>query len=208
MVTKILQSVCILFIALIVGCGKGGNRQTIVYRVEIPKTDPRYFFVNAMTITVYNDNGRVASDWTSPFLTMKTVITDTGTLSLTNAMGNKLVAHTPPIKSSRALPFIRYTNETRVIAGYTCTKAIVKLVGEDSTAVWCAAGLPAVPITENAWFFKELKGMPLEVTVNKNHMDLKLVAEKVTTGPIADSVFHPSTAGYTDMKDYMKGLMK
>lgn len=155
-----------------------------------------------MKITVYTKNGKTLVDWTSLLFTMKELITDTGSIRLTNTFGGKMISREPPMAAKDSNWYkgaITYYDDSKRVAGYDCKKALVKTRNGDTATVWYTLKLPPAPFGSQAQFFTMLKGMPLEFNINNEKMIMTVTAEKVSTAAIADSVFNIDTTGYKDI---------
>ena len=140
--------------------------------------------------------------------------------SLSDAMGNKsgYTSTKEEIESfdkneTAEKPTIVYTDETKMIAGYECKKAIVTSVGKDKketvTTVWITDKI----VNRHKYLNKasrrgmadlsELKGYPLamEMPMNFQGSEAKVVMTtiEVSTDTLDDSVFVPNTEGYKMM---------
>lgn len=187
------------------------QQETITYSMKMDNS-PVAAMLGDMQLTLYYKNGKSLTDITSSMYSMKALVTDTGTLTLMNTMGQKFYFQTasPSLSDSGAkAPKIKYTSETKQIAGYTCTKALIFIQANDAmdTAIfWYTEKLPVVAFGKEAALFKDLKGMPLEYEIKAPQMTMTVTAQKVSLGSIPDSTFVLSTDGYTkmDMGDMMK----
>lgn len=141
------------------------------------------------------------------------------TIFLSEMMGNKMGytstkaemeandKNTPPQK-----PTFEYTDEKKTIAGYECTKVVMKMTSgkQPMTAyLWVTDKLViaknpfAADRTQGNVDFSELKGHPLgmEFPQSRNGQTTSLIitATEVSTDPIDDSVFVLDTTGYKMM---------
>lgn len=125
-------------------------------------------------------------------------------------------------------PKIEYFEETKKIAGYDCSKAILTSTGkegkENKVTVWITEKIKSTAAKGRRMGgrgmqmdFGELKGYPLqiEMTQNQNGSEMKIVisATDVSTSAIEDSVFKLDTEGYNMMtykqyKEQMKMMRK
>ena len=110
-------------------------------------------------------------------------------------------------------PKIEYTGETKQIAGYECTKAVLTTVGaegkETKVTMWVTEKIKSDAAKGRRqggrmkMDFGELKGYPLQIETaqSQNGMDVKVMitATEVSTAPIEDSFFKLDTEGYTMM---------
>lgn len=104
---------------------------------------------------------------------------------------------------------IRYTGETKLIAGYQCKKAeiIVKGGKENAINVFYTEELPTNDIKP---VYKGLKGFPLEYSANQGGMEMKFTAKSISKIAVADSKFEIPKQGYTEttIEELQKTMMK
>ncbi|HQQ94339.1 MAG TPA: hypothetical protein PLQ93_07280 [Bacteroidia bacterium] len=125
-------------------------------------------------------------------------------------------------------PKIEYTQESKKIAGYECTKAILSSVSKDGkeqkVTVWVTDKIKSTAARGKRtggrgmqMDFGDLKGYPLQIesSQNQNGTEMKMVmtALEVSTAPIEDNFFKISTEGYTmmsyqQMQENMKKMRK
>lgn len=200
----------ILALAATMHCSAQTTQETITYSVEA-QNSPMAAMLGDMKMVLYYKNGKSLFDMSSSVYSVKTLVNDTGTLMLMNAMGQKLYMK-QPVPAAESVdsikPNIQYVDETREIAGYTCKKALVKMPNIADTAVfWYCEKLPVIGFGKDAAVFKALKGMPLEYVMTTGPMQLKLTAQKVSTDNIPENTFQLSTEGYTEMNpNALKGM--
>lgn len=200
----------ILALAVTIQCSAQTTQETITYSVEA-QNSPMAAMLGDMKMVLYYKNGKSLFDMTSSVYSVKTLVNDSGTLMLMNAMGQKLYMKQPVPSAENADSVkqnITYVDESKEIAGYTCKKALVKMPNVNDTAVfWYCEKLPVIGFGKDAAILKALKGMPLEYVMSTGPMQLKLTAQKVSTGNIPENTFQLSTEGYTEMNPSMlKGM--
>ena len=97
----------------------------------------------------------------------------------------------PKRKTSEQSPDIRYTEETKKVAGYTCKKAVITVKSEEGESVqleaWVAEDLE-VPVQGHP-DFKSLKGVALEFDFKMREMSMHMKATKVEKIPVSDDLF-------------------
>jgi len=205
-----------LFTAIIILCITAAanaqtTQETITYNVSA-ENSPMASMLGDMKMVLYYKNGKSLFDMNSSVYSMKTLVTDTGSLLLINAAGQKFYVKQPltPGQADSVKPEVTYVDETKDIAGYTCKKALVKLPNMPDTATfWYAEQLPVIGFGKDAAVLKALKGMPLEYEMAAGPLKLKLTAAKVSTDNIPESTFQVSTEGYTEMdKNTIGGMMQ
>lgn len=109
---------------------------------------------------------------------------------------------------------IQYVDGTKVIAGYTCKKAIMKISADDESGVENEGEITfyytqeIAPIEGMKGFEGVgLKGMPLEYTINQQGITMMVTATSVEKKSIDESVFLIPD-GYTEMPANMKQAMQ
>lgn len=100
---------------------------------------------------------------------------------------------------------IKYTNETKVIAGYNCKKAEIS-VKEGKGAVINVYYTDEILNNDIKPVYKGLKGFPLEYSANQGGMNMKFTAKSISKTPVADSKFEIPKTGYTETT--VEGLQK
>lgn len=90
------------------------------------------------------------------------------------------------------------TNEKKVLAGYSCTKAEAKMKDGSTFAVWYTTDI--VPENEdyNAQF-KTLKGLPLEYEYQQGKVNIRYVVAQVNLNPVPVSKFDIPKTGYREL---------
>ncbi len=131
-------------------------------------------------------------------------------------------------KEGQEKPKIEYGSETKKIAGYDCSKAVLTSISadgkENKVTVWVTDKIKTTAAKGRRtggrgmqMDFGELKGYPLmiESAQNQNGMEMKvtITAIEVSTAPLADSFFTLNTEGYTmmsyqQMMENMKKMRK
>ncbi len=206
-----MKSLITALTILIVLQGKTQTTQeTITFNVQV-ENSPAAAMLGTMHMVLYYKNGKSLFDMNSSVYSMKTLVTDTGSLMLMNTMGQKFYMKQPASggeKAGQPKPDITYVDETKQIAGYTCKKALVKMPNLDTAVFWYCETLPVIGFGKDEAILKALKGMPLEYEMNTGQMTLKLTAEKVSTDNIPESTFQLSTEGYTPVDDKMLGMIQ
>lgn len=111
---------------------------------------------------------------------------------LIEIMGNKYQLKTDPsMKKDETKPAIKYTDETKTVAGYNCHKAEVTVTGKDgktyTTDVYYTEDLPAYSGSRDQ--FKGLKGFPLEYTMKQQGVNIAITATSVSKESVPDDTF-------------------
>ena len=104
---------------------------------------------------------------------------------------------------------IKYTDETKDIAGYKCKKAEIsaKDNGEKIVNVFYTEEISSIDLKP---IYKGLKGFPLEYSVNQSGMEMKFTAKSISKETVADSKFEIPKEGYreTTIEELQKTMMK
>jgi GLPGLI family protein len=155
-------------------------------------------------------NGKALVEMNSMMFTNITAINDDGMIMLIESMGNKMAVKQTKAEMEKAAekekvadPKIEYLNETKTIAGYECKKAVVTVVGKDKKEekmdIWYSDKFDN-PNKDGKGrgqsFLKGFKGLPFEYTMAQGPMKFTMIAKSVSTDPIDDTKFAPSTEGY------------
>ncbi|MFL2570924.1 MAG: hypothetical protein ACJ0QL_03490 [Parvicellaceae bacterium] len=112
---------------------------------------------------------------------------------LMNMMGQKMaieVSQADQKPKSSSNPVITYYEETKKIAGYDCKKASYTVYVEeqkDSVSIDLFY-TPEIPVIYNSQF-ENLKGLPLEYSLNTQGMTMEFVANKVDVKKLSKTLF-------------------
>jgi GLPGLI family protein len=189
---------------------------SVTYTMKIEGLPPEQAaMMGDMETKVTFKNDKVLTD-VSSMMGSQTFYTDAkGMIMLIDRMGNKIAVKQTKEEMDKAAakekdkpadPKIEYTNETKMIAGYECKKAIVTTIKKDKTEekmdIWYCEKFDN-PNKEG----KGLKGLPFEYSGNQGGMKFKMVAKEASMEPVADSKFELSTEGYKMMTmDELKAM--
>ena len=101
---------------------------------------------------------------------------------------------------------VEITNETKEIAGYECKKAILKdETSNISFEVYFTDKINSYAQMSSEW--KDLKGCPMEFTVEQGGMKFQMVAKSVSAEPVAVDMFKiPSDYKIVTQEEMMKML--
>ena len=90
------------------------------------------------------------------------------------------------------------TDETKVIAGYSCTKAIASLPdGSTFTVYYTKDILPEN--REYEYQFRTLAGLPLQYEMNQGKLKIKYTVSQINLNPVPASKFDIPKSGYREM---------
>lgn len=157
------------------------------------------------TTTIYL-KGNLSRSELSSALFSSTTIHDakTGTaVVLREVSGQKLLIRMTPenwAEKNRKYQGINFnnTNETKAIAGYTCTKAEATLSDGSTFAVYYTSEI----IPENKDYdyqFRNLNGLPLEYELTQGKLKIKYTVSKINLNPVPASKFDIPKGGYREM---------
>lgn len=177
-------------------------------QVTTGNTEPRLAdaFDGAKTI-VYIKGNMSRSDFTSVIFS-STIIHDskTGTaVTLKQVSGQKLLIRMTAenwAEKNKKYEGINFTNttETKLIAGYKCTKAVAKLVDGTTFVVYYTTDLiPENREYDDNTMFKTLNGLPLEWELTEGKLNIKYTLSKINMNPIPASKFDIPKSGYREL---------
>lgn len=104
---------------------------------------------------------------------------------------------------------IKYTEETKMIAGYKCKKAEITSKEGKGAAIDVFYS-EEIPTNDIKPVYKGLKGFPLEYSINQGGMEMKLTAKKISKEKVSDSKFEIPKEGYivTTVEELQNAMMK
>jgi GLPGLI family protein len=179
-----------------------------------PKVSTSDTFEGVVTYSVSVDNPQVASTMQGSSIKVylkgektktmsdmgmsKTIVftnrkTPDDPIILLEVMGNKYQLKNDKDKAKKDdnKPTIKYTDETKTVAGYNCHKAEVSITGKDgqtyTTNVYYTEDLPVYEGGQGQ--FKGLKGFPLEYSMKQQGMTVSMSATKVDKETLSDDTF-------------------
>jgi GLPGLI family protein len=132
-------------------------------------------------------------------------------ITLVEAMGNKYQLKNDKTKKDEKTPDIKYTDETKQIAGYTCHKAEITMTDEQgqsiTSVVYYTEDIISGPSKSGA--FKGLKGFPMEYNIKTQGMTMSFSATKVDKQSVSEDTFKVP-AGYKLMtqEEMQQDMMK
>jgi GLPGLI family protein len=125
-------------------------------------------------------------------------------LSLMDVMGTKYAVRSELEKSKMAPDEKDYkveiTSETKVIQGYTCTKAI--MTADDGTimTIWFTKDI-VVHTGGLQYYKKEMPGFPLAMSMNEDEMVIEITASEILTKVNQNDLSMKIPEGYTEMTE-------
>ncbi len=156
------------------------------------------------TTYIKNDKRRVDMNMpmqsTSTFLNAK----EKNIVTTMDIMGQKYLIRTSEAdlkKDQETQPetIIKYTDETKEIAGYKCKKAVITVKSkEGKEEIVDVFYTEKIPASELKSAYKGLKGFPLEYSMSQSGIKMKFYAKTVSKGKVADSKFEIPKEGYKE----------
>jgi GLPGLI family protein len=193
---------------------------SITYSVNFEGLPPEYAgMMKGSELKVYFKDKKSRSEFVNAFSSNTTISDENTTTTLVDAMGQKYFykmnkADMEKEAKKNPEPKITYLDEKKTIAGYECKKAILETKNEKGEAqkmdVWYTDKIQSSSGSgRNQGQFKNLKGAPLEFSMNQGQFKMQMTATNVSTSPVADAKFAANTEGYTE-KSYaeMKQMQK
>lgn len=192
---------------------------SITYSVNFQGLPPEYeSMMKGSEMKVYFKDKKSRSEFISPMSSNTTISDETTSTTLVDAMGQKYFykmnkADMEKENKKTPDPKITYVDEKKTIAGYECKKAIIESKnekGEDQKVdVWYTDKIQSHSAGKQSGQFKNLKGAPLEFSINQGQFRMQMTATNVSTSPLPDAKFAANTDGYTE-KSYaeMKAMQR
>ncbi|MBP6022284.1 hypothetical protein [Ferruginibacter sp.] len=181
---------------------------TMIYDIVIQSGNKEPQIADALdggTITTYIKGGQSRSDMVSA-LGKETTIHDTkagNAVILKEYSGQKLMITLTKANweaKNKAYDNIKFEfiDETKIVAGYNCKKAIASMPGGKSIVVYYA---PDLVITNKEYnnTFKSLPGLALQYEYESGAMKYKYTLSKINFDPILASKFDFPKSGYRVM---------
>lgn len=163
-------------------------------------------------MSIYFKNERSLTELVTPLYTMRTLTDSKETITFMDGTGEKIYTRNPNSGMKRIPqpkapePVVTVTTEKKKILGFDCTKMIVTdkdHKGNTATlTIWytdkinCSASTGFI----NEAIAAKIKGMPLEIDIDKGAIKSKVTATELSLKPVPDATFAVSTAGYTERK--------
>lgn len=137
-------------------------------------------------------------------------------VTLMDIMGQKYLIRTSAEELKKEegdtpAPVIKYTDETKDIAGYKCKKADVtvktKEGQEETVSVYYTEEIPTSDVKT---VYKGLKGFPMEYQMNQHGIKMVFSAKSVSKDPVPDDKFVVPSEGYKEvtMDEFQKSMMQ
>lgn len=196
------------FYTLIGWSQKRVSELTLIYDASITTGSAEPKMADAFdgaTTTIYL-KGNLSRSELSSALFSSTTIHDSktgGAVVLREVSGQKLLIRMTPenwMEKNKKYQGISFsnTNETKIIAGYTCTKAVATLADGSTFTVYYTSEI----IPENKDYdyqFKNLNGLPLEYELTQGKLKIKYTVSKINLNPVPASKFDVPKGGYREM---------
>ncbi len=184
-------------------CQKKVSELTVVYNAATTSKQNSQS-INA-THTIYIKGNMSRTETTNPLFSA-TLIHDSKTGSavvLREVSGQKLLIRMSPedfIDKNKRLVGIQFSNtsETKMIAGYSCVKAIAKTKDGFTITVFYTKDL----VPDNKDYdpqFKNLNGLPLEYELTNGNLTVSYTFSSINFNPVPASKFDIPKSGYREM---------
>ncbi len=196
------------FFAISAFAQKKVSELTLVYDTEITtgSKDPKLADAfDGATTSIYIKGPQSRSEMVSALFTSTTIHdSKSGTaVVLREVSGQKLLIRLTAedwVDKNKRYQGIKFTDtdETKVIAGYTTTKAIATLPDGSTFTVYYTKDL----IPENREYeyqFRSLAGLPLEYEMNQGNLKIKYTVSQINLNPVPASKFDVPKSGYREM---------
>ena len=205
---KIVLIALTVFLSSLAWSQKKVAELTLVYDAsittgsDVPKMADAF---DGATTTIYL-KGNLSRSELSSALFSSTTIHDSKTgaaVVLREVSGQKLLIRMTPenwMEKNRKYQGIGFTNtnETKVIAEYTCTRAVATLSDGSTFSVFYTTEI----IPENKEYdyqFKNLNGLPLEYELTQGKLKIKYTVSRINLNPVPASKFDIPKGGYREM---------
>ncbi len=173
----------------------------IAYKIDAQSDNPQVAsMLSGSKATFTFKEGKVRVDVDIAVSKTTTVVKDGKVTTLADVMGQKykMVTDTSAPDPKAAKDYkVDYTKETKTIAGYECTKVVIKPKEGNDIIAYVTDKITA---KNKSFPYKEVKGFPMEyqqaagggimLTFSVTSVDL--------TTPVSDDLFAVSTDGYTE----------
>ena len=209
---KIHKTSIIFAFGLLMALGSFAQKKvaelTLVYDTEITtgSKDPKLADAfDGATTTIYIKGTQSRSEMVSALFTSTTIHdSKAGTaVVLREVSGQKLLIRLSADDwkdKNKRYEGIKFTDtdETKVIAGYTTTKAIATMPDGSTFIVYYTKDV----IPENREYeyqFRSLAGLPLEYEMNQGNLKIKYTVSQINLNPVPASKFDIPKSGYREM---------
>lgn len=209
---------CALFFGIAFANAGKPFEGVITYKISYPDTkfteSQMAMFPKLMTVSVKGDKSRTEIQMSGVSTVEIRNYTEKTSVALFDLMGQKyaIKASTAEIEKKiqeEGKPTVEITSETKVIAGYTCKKAIIKVTNDGVAATFEAFftnELGGKNVNFDNALYKDIDGVLLEFVINTKEMNMKLTASSVEKKSLAANLF-VIPSDYTQItKDELQNL--
>jgi GLPGLI family protein len=214
MKTKVLMFIAGLFLATSVNMFAQEFEGKIVYSITYPKLDnPEMLGMLPKETTIYMKGDMTRVEANSGMGVKNITISNAKEKKATvlmDMLGQKFQIESTEAESDKDNPYkdakVTITDETKMIAGYKCTKAIVDAKDNGKIDVYFTKEL-GVNSKNASGPFKQIDGAVLEYSMSQQGMNMKFTASSITKEKVADSKF-TIPEGYTKVtkEELMKSM--
>lgn len=187
-----------LLIAGTAACAQAPFEGKIIYDMEVnsPDIPPEAASMMPKEAVIYIKDklSRVEMDMAMSKLTVIADNERNTATSLVNVMGKKIAVQPDSAKVAEAIEKIgkyeiKYLNESKDIAGYSCKKALIILNdGADTSTIWYTKDIPAVKTSMNQ-HLPQVDGFAMSMTAKQQGVDMKMTVREVHRETVDDSLF-------------------
>jgi hypothetical protein len=185
------------------------SEMTLIYDAVVSSgsADPKLADAfDGATTTVYIKGTQSRSEMVSALFT-STTIHDSKTgnaVVLREVSGQKLLIRLKPEdwddknKRYKGISFTDVADDTKVIAGYKCTKSIAKAADGSTFSVYYTKEI--VPENKDYDYqFRSLQGLPLEYEMVRGNLKIRYTVSQINLNPVPASKFDIPKSGYREM---------
>ncbi len=211
---KTFFTILLLISAQTIFAQKVFTEGTLKYKVNISGVaDPQaQAMMQNMVMSTFIKNGKFATEMDMGMMKTRTIMqSEDKYVTLMDMMGQKF-KYTMDKKQfeDKKLKDDNYevtvTNDTKVIAGYNCKKAIIKTKDGNSFFAYFTDELTRGDKENYNGPYSKIKGMLMEYSMEKKGNTMTMTCTNVDFKPVSDDVFVIPETGYTEMT--MDQIMK
>ena len=196
-------------VATVAVAQKKVSEMTLIYDavVSTGSADPKLADAfDGATTTVFIKGTQSRSEMVSALFTSTTIHdSKTGTaVVLREVSGQKLLIRLKPEdwddknKRYKGITFTDSPDDTKVIAGYKCTKSIAKAADGSTFSVYYTKEI--VPENKDYDYqFRSLPGLPLEYEMVRGNLKIRYTVSQINLNPVPASKFDIPKSGYREM---------
>lgn len=214
MKTKVLMFIAGIFLATTFNLSAQEFEGKIVYSITYPKLEnPDMLSMLPKESSIYMKGDMTRVETNSGMGVKNITISNAKEKKATvlmDMLGQKFQMESSEAETDKENPYndadITVTNETKMIAGYKCTKAVVATKDDGKLNVYFTKDL-GVNSKNASGPFKKINGAVLEYSMTQQGMEMKFSATTVSKEKVADSKFEiPEGYKKVTKEDLMKSF--